>query len=243
MTEAQVTKNGRRVTAMLAGSALTVGTIAMGAPAAFADNDEQQGDVATQDQQSGTEVNHTFELETKEAKPGETVGITGEGFTPNAEVMIDLGNEMMVTQHADEQGNLDGEFTIPDSVDDDTYKLAVEENGHIAYSQLEVLEDDRDDGEVEVDLESDTLLHGDSVQVSGENFTPRGEVTVNWNREQNIAADEDGNILTEISIPEDAEVGEHDLTVADQETGQEDVEEYTVSDSIESDDGEDRDDD
>lgn len=244
MTEEQVTKNGHRVTAMLAGSALTVSTIAIGAPAAFADDDDQQqGVVTAQDQQeAGTQADHTFKLEAKKAKAGDTVGISGDGFTPNGEVTIAMGNEMFVTQQADENGSLEGEFAIPDQFEDGSYDLAVgdSETGNVAYADFKVIDGDdqgdRDDDrgdrddEVEIDLEPDDVNPGESIQVSGEDFTPGGVVTLSWNPEQNIAADENGNIRTEIAIPADAEVGDQEVTAVDQDTGREDVEDFTVGD-------------
>lgn len=246
--------NGRRAAAVIAGSALTLSTVAFGAPAAFADNDHDPQlatEAQTTEGDKNTEENQLeVTPDVKKAHAGETFTVTGSGFTPDSAVQLAMGNELVVDAQADENGEFTAEVTIPEQFEDGSYDLAVSdvETGEVTYADFKVLDDDNrddhedgDDREVDpdVELESDDVAPGEPLQVSGEDFTPGGVVNLSWNPEQNIAADEKGNISTEFFVPEDAEEGEYELVVTDETTGHQETEEFTV----ETDDRDDKDDD
>lgn len=247
----------RRAAAVIAGSALTLSTAAFGVPAAFADGDHTP-QLATEDQ--ATEGAKNTEENQLEVAPnvnkihaGETVTVSGSGFTPNSNVQLAVGSEFVVDAQADENGDLAAEVTIPEEFEDGSYDLAVSdvETGEVTYADLKVLDDDdREEGDdwddeddrnegPEVEMESDDIEPGETLQISGEDFTANGNVTLSWNSEQNTAADEHGNISTEIFVPEDAEEGSYEVVVTDQATGQQETEDFTV----EVDDRDDKDDD
>ena len=71
---------------------------------------------------------------------------------------------------------------------------------------------------------------------------PVSVVSLRWNPEQSIAADERGNISTEFFVPENAEEGSYELVVTDKATGEQETEEFTVEVDDQRD-GNDRDDD
>lgn len=94
-----------------------------------------------------------------------------------------------------------------------------------------------DDGESEtpgvnpeIALESRDVYPGDSLAVSGSNFTPDGNVSLTWNPTEEATANEDGDLYAELAIPEDTEPGQRTLTVVDQSSGEETTADFTVLD-------------
>ncbi|MGO1960913.1 MAG: hypothetical protein ACTH1B_07785, partial [Yaniella sp.] len=242
--------------AVIAGSALTVSTVAFGAPAALADTDQQPQQAAeTQatDRDNSTQENQLdVTPDTNKARPGDTFTVSGSGFTPHGDVQLTMGNELVVQEQADEHGDFIAEVEIHEEFEAGSYDLAVSDGqtGNVTYTDFTVLnhkeheDDDDDDREVDPDVElvSDEVAPGEPLRVSGEDFTRDGVVSLRWNPEQSIAADERGNISTEFFVPENAEEGSYELVVTDKATGEQETEEFTVEVDDQRD-GNDRDDD
>lgn len=236
---------GRRAAAVITGSALALSTVAFGAPAAFAG-----GDHAPQEKAQPAEVDRDTQADeqqlevtpdTNKAQAGETFTVSGSGFTPDEHVQLAMGNELIVDAQADENGDFSADVTIPEDFEIGFYDLVVSETatGNVSSTDFKVFDDegqddddekdDQEEADPDVELASDAVAPGEALQVSGEDFTPEGAVSVRLHPSQNIASDENGDISTEIVIPEDLEEGSYELIVTDQETGEQETEEITVA--------------
>src|SRR5699024_9692473 len=86
------------------------------------------------------------------------------------------------------------------------------------------------DEQPEIDLTTNELYPGDTLEVSGTGFTPEGNVGLSWNPTAETTADAEGNISTEMVIPEDTEPGVKELTVTDEASDDHTSAEFPVLD-------------
>src|SRR5690625_825767 len=180
----------------------------------------------------------TISLDVSSGQPGETVTAIGQGFTPNASIVLSLvsdeGSLALGTDESDENGAISVEVTIPADAEYGEYVIdAVEEQDNASASfQFTVVEDDPGDGEPGDEVNPALYVTpgagpaGSTVGLNGTGFTANGdvEVTVTATDGSSIAsititADEYGTInAEEITIPEGTAVGLYQVTAVDVET-------------------------
>ncbi|GAA4106595.1 hypothetical protein GCM10022249_02520 [Enteractinococcus coprophilus] len=85
--------------------------------------------------------------------------------------------------------------------------------------------------DIEIELESDEVYQGESLDVEIWNLTPEGNVEIEWNPTETLTADDDGEIDTDLPIADDADTGVQTLTVTDLTTERTASVEYTVLDA------------
>src|SRR5699024_928692 len=182
----------------------------------------------------------------------EDAGVTHTvaGLEPNTEINYEVTSPEGVqnfesTEHTDDNG--DAEFFIhgieggDPSVylgDYDTVVTFEDEEGETGelsgeFSVVENAGQDPapdPDEQLEIDLTTNELYPGDTLEVSGTGFTPEGNVGLSWNPTAETTADAEGNISTEMVIPEDTEPGVKELTVTDEASDDHTSAEFTVLD-------------
>lgn len=229
---------GRRAAAVVAGSALTLSSVAFGAPTAFAGDDQQQ---TAENQTSHHEQSEeTGKLDitpsSTEVRAGDSFTVHGTGFVPNDDVELRLGNETLAEEQADENGDIAIEVELPDDFETGGYSLAALNHGggDAAYADFKVLEK-LEETEVDPDVEiaSDEFAPGDTLKSSGEGFTPEGVVSFAVHIEGRnfvgeVSADENGDVGDKMTVPEGTGDGTYELVVTDEESGEQDTEEFTV---------------
>lgn len=245
MTEINNAKptKGRRAAAAIAGSALTLSSVAFGAPAAFAADNQQQTQETQTAHHEQSEVAGKLQItpSSTEVQAGDSFMVQGTGFAPNDDVQLRVGNEILANEHADANGEIAVEVDIPDDFEPGTHSLAAINygGGNAAYADFEVLEkSDEPEVDPDVDIASDELAPGDELEASGEGFTPEGEVRFSVHKddktfERVVTADENGDVSNSMTIPEDTENGSYDLTVFDYESDEKASEQFTVEDADE----------
>lgn len=235
---------GRRAAAVIAGSALTLSSVAFGAPAAFAENDQQLQKVAQTQATDHDQSNEAGQLEitpsSTDIRAGDSFTVKGTGFTPYDDVQLRIGNEILSNGYATEKGDIDTEITIREDFEPGGYSLAAIDYGsdETAYADVEVLEKSDDNDETEADpdfdINSDDFAPGERIKASGEGFTPERSVRYSIDFEgrtvdEFIHADEKGNASRNLVVPEDTGEGTYEITGTDEETGKQDREEFAVS--------------
>lgn len=238
MTEINTNSNpatGRRAAAVIAGSALTLSTLALGAPAAFADESQksQEAQETQATDSNGEEQWVEIHTDVQAAHAGDTFNVSGTGFNPNSEIEVRIPGEHSVMARTDENGDVTSEVTIPKDFEDDVFVLTVKnvETGVVAYQEFQVLEDQEPDLVLD-----DEVAPGEELHMSGSNFTQGGYVTLGWGsdpkvtEDTRIRADNNGNLSTSITIPEDAEAGDYTFNAVDEDSGEDDIEKISVVD-------------
>lgn len=147
---------------------------------------------------------------------GETLEVSGSGFTPGGDVELDFGAETPVT--ADEDGTISAQIEVSEDAETGERELAALDvaSEESVSATVEVTEAESDEEETELALSAPAEAdQGETIEVSGSGFTGEGEVEVSLNPEETFTADEDGEFSGELTIPEDAETGERELTALD----------------------------
>lgn len=178
----ELKNRSRLAAALIAGPAVTVGLMGVGAPA-FADEEVEEPD-------SSTEETENTEDSTDDA---------GEGADSDED--SDAEGSDSDEDSDDEDSDDDGE--TPDS-DDPANEGDNDTEGEDVGPQNE------GEDELPVTTAPESAAPGETIQLSGENFEPGAEITINIGLDNTVAtttADEDGSFTAEVTIPEDALVG------------------------------------
>ncbi|MFB7798673.1 choice-of-anchor G family protein [Isoptericola sp. NPDC056134] len=151
---------------------------------------------------------------------GGTTTVTGEGFTPGEDVTVQLtdadGDAVgdPVTTTADDDGAISVDLPVPaDTAPGDLTVVATDSSGAAAEAPLEVT------AAPTIAADPGTITAGDATTVSGDGFTPGGEVSVQLTDADGdpvgspvtTTADDDGAISVDLPVPADTAPG--DLTV------------------------------
>lgn len=149
---------------------------------------------------------------------GGSVLVSGYNFSDGADVTIDWdpAGELLETQ-ASETGELTYELLVPEEAELGTHDVVVTDENTDQSVTLEltvIANDDEGPGEhEEISLSTDEAYPGDSLNITGSGFTPGDEVIFNLNPDIGSAAvDANGAFDADVTIPEDVEPGEYDLT-------------------------------
>lgn len=170
--------------------------------------------------------------------PADGGGVTHtvEGLQPGDEVFFNVGNAFNPMEHlsgsatADEDGV--AEYVVYDTGDNayvGGYSTTVtlgEGGPHVASGSFEVTSESP-----QVSLSDDPVVQGGSVLVSGYNFSADADVTIDWDPAGELLetqASETGELTYELLVPEEAELGTHDVVVTDENTDQSVTLELTV---------------
>lgn len=204
---------------------------------------EDGGDFGTQ------EVDSDVSIDKSQVWPGDTVTVTGSGFTPDAELVINLvENDIEVSEGpqigtvtTDSQGAFTVTVTIPEDTQPRDYNVSVydEAEFHTFSVPLEVL----DDSDVEVDPQVYTSPRsgpaGSTISISGSGYTPHGEIELSLTPTaggdsitlDSVTANSNGMLETfEYSLPESIDRGVYVLTAVDAQSGEETTNEFNVTD-------------
>ncbi|WP_022871908.1 alkaline phosphatase [Nesterenkonia alba] len=122
---------------------------------------------------------------------------------------------------------------------EDPVRGAYVDNTNVAHIAFDLWADDADpdNGEpgetvppAEVSVSPDEVAPGDTVEVTGSGFAADEQVRIELNPELGTTeADDDGEIATEVTIPEDTEEGPHELTATGEDSGATGSAEITVT--------------
>ncbi|WP_130451553.1 SdrD B-like domain-containing protein [Zhihengliuella halotolerans] len=177
------------------------------------------------------------------ALPGESTSVSGEGYTSDGDVTVELVNAegdtiATVETVADENGEILTDLVVPaDAVEGADYTIRgtdVDTEG-TAETPFEVLA--LAAGELALTVDPTEGLPGDTATATGAGYTPDGDVTVelvdadgNTVATVDAVADEDGGLTADVVVPEDAEAGDYTVVGTDVATGESASAEYTVLD-------------
>jgi len=182
-------------------------------------------------------------LSVNEGQAGDSVNVTGANFAAEEDVEVllqDVSDEMapveLATAIADADGNIDQDVTIPEGTADGDYNIvAVNTDGDDTAESFTVKsdnEDGEDDGAEQdaprIEMASDEVYQGESLDVQLSNLTSKGKITVKWNPTETMTAESDGTLAAELPIADDADTGVQEITVTDETTGLFTTMKYTV---------------
>lgn len=169
------------------------------------------------------------------------VTVTAAGLDSGEEVEFILANAYGPMDHlagtatADENGV--AEYVVHDTGDSpyigNYTALVYLDDEELASGSFEVTSE-----EPQVSLSDDPVEQGGSALLSGSNFSPQTDVTIEWepaDEPLKTEASSSGHFDYELVVPDDAELGAHEIVVTDDTTGESTTLELTV---IEASDGE-----
>ena len=145
---------------------------------------------------------------------GINVDITGTGFDRYGDVVITFNGVEVKEKRAGSDGSFDTYFTVPQA-DEGTYDVVAEDEDDddiVAGATFTV----EASFNPEIALDEDSGNVGDTITVTGTDFTPDDEVTVYFDGSEVATADtdEDGNFTATFGIPA-SPTGEYDIEVVD----------------------------
>lgn len=157
----------------------------------------------------------------EEVEAGETIEVTGTGFTPGGEVSFDYGE---TTAEADEDGEVSVELEIAEDADLGEVEVtatdeASEETASVTFEVVSADEDEASAIDPSISV-ADEVAQGESLEVTGSGFTAEGEVEVSLNPDVTTSADSNGDFSVDLEVAEDAETGDAEVIATDVETGE-----------------------
>src|SRR5699024_3286170 len=114
-----------------------------------------------------------------------------------------------------------GEYAVTASYEDEAGD--VQELGPVNFRVVEEIAEGP-----QIELDSNEVYQGGSLDADIWNLTADGEVEVSWNPTETFTADENGELSAELPIADDADTGVQTLTVTDLTTEETASVEYTV---------------
>ncbi|MFI8526211.1 choice-of-anchor G family protein [Promicromonospora sukumoe] len=186
-------------------------------------------------------IEPTLTVDPTEVVPGDTTTVTGEGYTPDSTVTVQLtdadGNPVgePVVVDTDENGDFTTDLTVPDDAEPGDYTVVATDDttGTSAEETLTVVA-----APIEPTLTVDPteVVPGDSTTVTGEGYTPDSTVTVQLTDADGnpvgepvvVDTDENGDFTADLTVPEDAEPGDYTVVATDDTTGTSAEETLTV---------------
>ena len=176
----ELTRRSRLATALIAGPAVTVGLLGVGAAPVLADEEGEP----------------TVNIEPNEVEPGGTIDVVGENFESDEDVVFAVAEETLGTATATEDGDIAAELNIPDDAEVGSAELAATFDGEtVATSDFTVLQGDEDESGDEDDdaAEVDNSVDGSVVEFTG--FPEGASVTAEHGEDSvGAGAPEDGNL-------------------------------------------------
>ncbi|MFE7509342.1 choice-of-anchor G family protein [Promicromonospora sp. NPDC057488] len=178
-------------------------------------------------------IDPTLTVDPAEAVPGGTTTVSGEGYTPDSTVTVQLtdadGNPVgePVTVDTDENGAFTTDLTVPDDAEPGDYTVVGTDDttGTPAEAALTVAPA----AEIDPTLTADPaeVEPGGTVTVDGAGYTPDSTATVQLTDADGnpvgdpvtVDTDENGAFTTDLTIPDDAEPGDHTVVATDDTTG------------------------
>ena len=177
---------------------------------------------------------------------GAGVGFIVEGLEPNTSFTYTATTsgpvaDLEETETTDADGFASFSVSGDDSVDDlsvylgrysvtVTYEDEAGETHELGPVTFHVVEELAEGPQIE--LESDEVYQGGTLDVEVWNLTTEGEVKVEWNPTETFIADANGEIDVELPIADDADTGVQTLIVTDLETQESTSVEYTVLEAV-----------
>src|SRR5690625_1974355 len=163
---------GRLATAVLAGSALAFSSFAFGAPAAFADTEDDPSTPASSTDEAQLEVDSST------LTPGDILVLSGTGFAPEGDIDVTVHPDDSAVNaeqtQADDDGNFEVEVEIPDDIENGEYSITADgpENTGVttAFSV-----NDTEDGEEPGDESSEELGNEGSEESDDEGSEESGD--------------------------------------------------------------------
>ncbi|RPF22835.1 hypothetical protein EDD34_3510 [Myceligenerans xiligouense] len=178
------------------------------------------------------EIDPALSVDPSEVAPGESTDVTGEGYTPDSTVtvqLVDADGNSVGDPIEDVPTDADGMFTTPLTVPEDaepgdfTVVGTDDTTGTPAEAALAVTDGD---GGPSISVDPTEVVPGECTVVSGEGYTPNSTVTVQLTDVdgnpvgESIEAETDdtGAFTVDLCVPEDAEPGDHTVIGTDDET-------------------------
>ncbi|GAA2042170.1 hypothetical protein GCM10009720_23490 [Yaniella flava] len=198
-----------------------------------------QSDSTTSGQFNVTNATLTIAPETIDEDDFQETGVTHtvDGLREGDEVQFSVGNAFSPMEHLSDTATADedgvAEYIVQPDEEDvfignySTQVSYVDSGAEIASGNFEVTSE-----ELQLNLSASQVPQGGSIMVTGENFTPEGDVTLTWGPDAEsveFQAYENGEISHSLEIPEDAAPGTNDVTVTDETSGDSTTRELTVT--------------
>lgn len=202
-----------------------------------ADNDAQVGSASFEVTSEKPQVStHSPDAnDNGEIPQGGVLHVTGHNATPNSTVTIDFGIEGLETAEVEtgENGDFATENVIPEDAESGVKTVTVTdgetgESGTAEYTVADADDETETPEGPQIELDSNEVYQGGSLDADIWNLTADGEVEVSWNPTETFTADENGELSAELPIADDADTGVQTLTVTDLTTEETASVEYTV---------------
>lgn len=145
---------------------------------------------------------------------GTSVDISGAGFSPNSVVSIQLGSIVLDSQATTtSSGTFRGTFRIPAGIGASTYSIDVkDESGIIGTASFSVMSPDPPT------LSKRAAIAGSNIKISGSDLSPESDLTIKFDSKTlpvTARTNSNGNFEATVTIPDDANTGEHEISVID----------------------------
>ncbi|MBO0608649.1 choice-of-anchor G family protein [Myceligenerans salitolerans] len=183
-------------------------------------------------------IDPTLSVDPSEVAAGESTEVTGEGYTPDSTVTVQLvdadGNPVgdpVEDVPTDENGMFTVSLTVPEDAEpgDHTVVGTDDTTGTPAEAPLTVTDGDGGSGDVDPAITADPVevAPGDSTEITGTGYTPNGMVTLYlMDQDGNVLgepepfeAEDDGTFVMPLNVPADAETGPYTVVGVDETTG------------------------
>ena len=175
----------------------------------------------------------TFSCDPDTGAPGTTVTVYGTGYTASDQIRIDFNWMPRVTATVSPTGVLSTSFTVP-NVGEGIYQVQAYSTSGMAYVASDYFT--VVSAEIEIDPEEGPV--GTEVEISGEGFDDREDITVEYDGDEvdiesgDYRTDTDGEFQnTTIIIPESI-AGDHTITVIGEDSDLEAEAEFTVEEEL-----------
>ena len=175
----------------------------------------------------------TFTCDPDTGAAGIKVDVYGTGFTPSDQIRIDFNWMPRITAIVTATGVLDTSFTVP-NVGEGIYQVqaySIVSSAYIAYDYFTVVS-----AEIEIDPEEGPV--GTEVEISGEGFDDREDITVEYDGDEvdiesgDYRTDTDGEFQNTAIIIPDSIAGDHTITVTGEDSDLSAEAEFTVEPEI-----------
>jgi hypothetical protein len=170
-------------------------------------------------------VKATVAANPAEAVVGEEVTVTGSGYMPETEAKVKIGDTEVATTTADDTGSISATFNIPEGTTGGDKNVVISQKIGVLLVQSSAPAALKVKGQV-TKVEPPSAIAGGQVDVMGDGFGATEALGVKLN-DQDVAADkllnafttDTGTFSVTATLPDDAPVGTHTLTITGATSG------------------------
>jgi len=187
----------------------------------------------------------SIELDDDSVEAGHSVEITGSDFSDTYYYYIYFDEDYMKSGKTDSDGEFTKSITIPSGTDEDDYDIVVlafdgsysdyedfdaasDDADESAEASIAVSESSDDSSDASIELDDDSITAGDSVEITGSDFTDGYKYYVYFDEtyKGNGTIDDDGELSKTITIPSSTDADDYDIVVLAFDGSYSDYKEY-----------------